>query len=89
VTEQRSQPTVREQAEAAARHMLCICRYTDGFCDGRDPSCKSCGNFGSEIGVAVLRRIRPTLRRVLFERGVDALAVEMVMICLDEAVAGP
>lgn len=78
-------PTLLQRAEEGARRSLCLYRSTDGFCGGENPDCKRCGTLGAQIGRDVLRHIRPTMRRLLMEKGV-LLSVEDVLGIIDEAV---
>lgn len=80
-------PSLRERAVEGARHALCTFRFTDGFCTGGDPDCPSCGRLGEAVARGLLGHVRPTLQRILREKGVPEAAVILVLQALDEAVA--
>ncbi len=81
-----SLPTLRERAIQAARASLCVHHFTDGFCGGEKADCRHCQRLGAQVALDVLRRIRPTLKRLLTEAvATKPLTVDDVLILIDEA----
>lgn len=79
-------PTLRGRAIEAASQSLCLHHFTDGFCGGHRSDCELCSRLGAQVGVDVLRHIRPTLLRLLLSKGQLPLTVKDVVDLIDEAV---